>query len=342
MSNHFSAAYLKFPGDDARLDLTDLYVFGSAAGPGTTVLVIDVNPFMMGMNAVPPFLMSADFHPEGVYRINVDNDGDNRADAAFTFVFSEPGEDGTQTGTAYYATGAAAREPGPVGDVLAQDVPVGFTAAARPVGAGQARLFLGVRRDPFFADAEGAFHNFQWTGKDSFADKNIQCIALEVPDAMLGADPVIGVWSTVSVRRDGTLVQVDRGGHPTINPFINPEEIKDTFNTQDPADDVSNYLERWTGILRGNGYSTDEEAKAAALTVLPDILHYDRGRPAVYPNGRNLSDDAFVARMNFLSNGRAGDSGLKPHDGLLAEFPYLEPPVPWGPPDQDAAAPSGQ
>jgi hypothetical protein len=26
MSNHFSAAMLKFPGDDARLDLTDLYV----------------------------------------------------------------------------------------------------------------------------------------------------------------------------------------------------------------------------------------------------------------------------------------------------------------------------
>jgi hypothetical protein len=29
MSNHFSAAMLKFPGDDPRLDLTDLYVFAS-------------------------------------------------------------------------------------------------------------------------------------------------------------------------------------------------------------------------------------------------------------------------------------------------------------------------
>jgi hypothetical protein len=43
-----------------------------------------------------------------------------------------------------------------------------------------------------------------------------------------------------------------------------------------------------------------------------------------------------MARMNFLSNGQAGDSGLKPYDGLLAEFPYLEPPVPWGQPDQAA------
>jgi hypothetical protein len=31
MSNHFSVAYLKFPGDDARLDLTDLYVFATPA-----------------------------------------------------------------------------------------------------------------------------------------------------------------------------------------------------------------------------------------------------------------------------------------------------------------------
>jgi hypothetical protein len=45
MSNHFSAAMLKFPGGDARLDLTDLFVFGSPQNPGKTVLIIDVNPF---------------------------------------------------------------------------------------------------------------------------------------------------------------------------------------------------------------------------------------------------------------------------------------------------------
>ena len=123
------------------------------------MLIIDVNPFMMGLNAVPPFLMQAGFHPGAVYRVNVDNDGDNQADAAFTFVFSEP-EDGTQTGTAYYATGAQAREPGLGGDVLAQGFPVGFCAAARPVHSGPARLFLGLRRDPFFADDEGAFHGW--------------------------------------------------------------------------------------------------------------------------------------------------------------------------------------
>jgi hypothetical protein len=332
MSNHFSAAYLKFPGDDARLDLTDLFVFGAPASPGKTVLIMDVNPFMMGLNALPPFLLNAEFHPGAAYRVNVDSDGDNQADVAFTFTFSEA-ENGTQSGTAHYAAGAAAREPGAGGEVLARDVPVGFSAAARPVEAGPARLFFGVRRDPFFADAEGAFHGFQWTGKDAFADKNIQCIALEVPDGMLGPGPEIGVWATVSVGRDGAWAQVDRGGHPTINPFINPDSAKDAFNTRHPADDVANYLEAWSSVLTGNGYAP-EEATAAALTVLPDILRFDRGRPAVYPNGRHPVDDAFMARMNFLSNGQAGVSGLKPHDGLPADFPYLEPPVPYGPPGQ--------
>ncbi|MGA3154424.1 MAG: hypothetical protein ACLPN6_05520 [Streptosporangiaceae bacterium] len=30
-------------------------------------------------------------------------------------------------------------------------------------------MFTGARRDPFFADAEGALHGFQWTGQDTFA-----------------------------------------------------------------------------------------------------------------------------------------------------------------------------
>ena len=170
MSNHFSAAMLKFPGDDPRLDLTDLYVFASPENAGQTVLILDVNPFMMG----------ADFHPDAVYRINVDNDGDTQADVAFSFVFSES-NDGAQTGTVYHATGSQARETEPVGEVLIDDIPVGFDETATPVEASGCRLFIGVRSDPFFADGEGAFHDFQFTGDDTFAGKNIFSIALEVP-----------------------------------------------------------------------------------------------------------------------------------------------------------------
>jgi len=98
MSNHLSADNLKFPGDDRRLDLTDVFVFKSSDNPGKTVLIIDSNP----TSAPPPIpapVTGPEFHPDAVYRINVDTDGDNHADIAFTFTFSEY-ENGRQTGTA--------------------------------------------------------------------------------------------------------------------------------------------------------------------------------------------------------------------------------------------------
>src|ERR1700678_971789 len=136
MSNHYSAANLKFPGDDARLDFTDLWVFPSVEA-GRTAIVMDVNPFTTGMSAMPPFLMRSDFHPDGVYRINVDRNGDALAEAAFTLTFSERAG-GRQTGTLFYAVGAEARQAEPGGDVLIENTPVAFDdASAAPVMAGQ-------------------------------------------------------------------------------------------------------------------------------------------------------------------------------------------------------------
>jgi Domain of unknown function (DUF4331) len=311
MSNHFSADKLKFPGDDARLDFTDLFVFQSHDDPGKTVLITDYDPFLTG----------PEFHPDGVYRINVDNDGDARADVAFTFVFTEP-SDGRQTATVYYATGNLARQPEPAGEVLIEDTAVGFDATAESVQAGRCRLFIGVRSDPFFADAEGALHGFQWTGQDTFAGKNILSIALEVPNDMLGGDPVIGVWVTVSLRSNGSIMQLDRGGHPTINPFINPEGAHNEYNARQPVDDVANYLQPWSKLLEDNGY-TPEEATKAALMVLPDILRFDRSQAATYPNGRIPTDDVYSARFAWLTHGKVTSDGLKPHDDLLTEFPFL-------------------
>ena len=257
---------------------------------------MNVNPFTTGMSAMPPFLMKPDFHPDGIYRINIDTDGDAQADAAFTFVFSEA-RDGAQAGTVYHATGLEARDPEPSGDILVADIPVSFDDAARPVQAGPVRLSIGVRSDPFFADADGSFHGFRWTGQDAFADRNILSIALEVPNDMLSPDPTIGVWVSVSVRRDGSIVQVDRGGHPTINPFVSPNDTKNEYNRRQPVDDVANYLEIWSKFLEANGGYSPEEARTAALVVLPDILRYDRSQPVAYPNGRSLTGDAFSAGL---------------------------------------------
>jgi hypothetical protein len=322
VSNHFSAANLKFPGDDTRLDLTDVFAFRSEEEPGKTVLIIDSNPTVRPPIELPPMVItSRDFHPEAVYRINIDNDGDAQADVAFTFTFSEF-EDGAQTGIAYYATGAEAREPGPAGQVLTSSIPVSFGASAQPVRAGQIRLFAGTRSEPFFADIEGALHGFNWTGHDDFEGNDVLSIALEVPDDMLGADPQVGIWASISLYRDGVLTQMDRGGNPTINPFINPDGEKDLYNSRQPADDVANYLTPWSKLLENGGYQPDE-ARQAALIVLPDILRYDRTKPAAYPNGRVLTDDVYSMRFAWLTHGKVPPTGLKPHDDLLNGFPYL-------------------
>jgi hypothetical protein len=322
MSNHFSAANLKFPEDDARLDLTDLFVFAAPDNPDRTVLILDANPFMTG----------TEFHPDAVYRIHIDNDGQLETDVAFSFVFSEP-EDGKQTATTYYATGSQARQSEPVGEVLIESTPVGFDASAQPVQAGGCLFFFGVRSDPFFADAEGFLHGFDWTGQDTFAGKNVLSIAVEVPNEMLlGPGPVIGVWATVSVRRDGRFTQVERDGHPSMNPIVIADDQKNEFNAAQPVDDVKNYLEPLSRLLQEHGYTPDA-AHAAALTLLPDILNYDTSRPSSYPNGRVPTDDVFAARTAYLTNGKFRSSGVAPHTDLQAAFPFL------GVPNQPPTAP---
>jgi Domain of unknown function (DUF4331) len=83
MSNHFSADNLKFPGDDRRLDLTNVFAFPSSDNPDKTVLIVDSNP----TSAPPPVAAQAKgpaFYPGAVYRINVDTDGDAHADGTAT------------------------------------------------------------------------------------------------------------------------------------------------------------------------------------------------------------------------------------------------------------------
>jgi hypothetical protein len=324
VSNHFSAAKLQHPGDDPRLDLTDLFVFAAPDNPDRTVLIMNSNPFLKGDG----------FHPDGVYRFNIDNDGDALADAAFSFTFSEL-KDGRQTATVLYATGRDAQTREPRGELLIPAAPVGFDATAVPVQAGLCRLFVGTRSDPFFADADGVLHwlidgakgDFQWTGTDTFAGANILSIVLEVPNHLLGGGPPIGVWITTSLHRDGTLVPMDRGGSPSFNPILNADGIKDHFNATEPVNDVMNYLQPLSESLQQHGYAPDE-ATAAASTLLPDILQYDHTSPARYPNGRAPTDDVFSTRMIFMTHGQTTHQPIKPHDDLLAMFPFLGTPHP--------------
>jgi signal transduction histidine kinase len=139
--------------------------------------------------------------------------------------------------------------------------------------------------------------------------------------------PLAAAQATTSLRRDGVLVPMDQAGNPSFNPILNADDIKDEFNATDPVDDVKNHLQPLSEALQRHGYPPDE-ATATARTLLPDILHYDRTKPARYPNGRVMTDDVFSARMIFMTHGQATPQDVRPHDDLLAHFPYLGPPNP--------------
>ena len=322
MSNHFSAANLKSPGDDARLDLTDLFVFAAPGNPGKTVLIMNSNPFTQGHG----------FHPDAVYRFNIDTDGDALADVAFSFTFSAL-DNGRQTATAYYATGRDAQTREPRGDILIEAPRSASTPPRRPSPPlpavhrrPQRPLLRRRRRRPALADRR--------PDRQLRLDRHRHLRRRQHPVHRRGGPqrharprPGIGTWITTSLRRDGTLVPMDREGNPSFNPILNPNGIKDQFNATDPADDVANYLQPLSEALHQHGYPPGEAA-AAARTLLPDILHFDRTRPAHYPNGRVMTDDVFSARMIFMVHGQATPQPIRPHDDLLAAFPFLGKPNP--------------
>jgi hypothetical protein len=155
MSNHFTGLSLGPPLGDQRLDLCDLYAFQSPADPSHTVLILNANP-------------QADFlHPDAIYRIGIDNDGDLRNDIAFSFVFSEP-NDGRQTVDVYLATGDEAREEEAVGSRIFDAVEVSFGPTPQISQSGSFTFFAGARSDAFFFDFDGIKNLFDITGGRNF------------------------------------------------------------------------------------------------------------------------------------------------------------------------------
>lgn len=134
-----------------------------------------------------------------------------------------------------------------------------------------ARLFVGQRDDGFAINVGVIFDLVNApvavitdptlinAGENDLDEKNITSLALEVAKSCLvadsGSDPVIGVWSTASVRQarlankkppsgydtsfryGGQSVQVSRVGMPLVNEVVIGLPDKDKFNGSEPADD---------------------------------------------------------------------------------------------------------
>ena len=321
MSHHYSGPDFGFPNGDARLDFTDLYAFPKPGDPEKSILIMNVHP-SAGENPPEPTTIEP-FAPEALYELKIDTDGDAVADIAYRMRFSAL-QDGAQTALVRRIDGSQAAGTGDSGRVIFDGAPVSAGSEAKITEAGGIRFFAGWRSDPFFCDVEGAKNNFQFTGDDFFADKDVCSVVLEMPNSALGTREV-RLWARTLVPDDGGgWIQVERGARPAQAVIL--VEEKDAYLAGEPANDAR-FVPAFAHALEHTGGYTPAEAKRVAGTLLPDVLPYDPTRPASFPdNGRTLTDDAFDSFIRILTNGKVAEDNVGPHADLLLEFPYVGPP----------------
>lgn len=138
-------------------------------------------------------------------------------------------------------------------------------------GCGNGRVFVGQRKEPFYIAVGKIFDLFNLnplgpeTGgnNNDLESKNVSSLAMELPIACLtaGADPVIGAYTTASLRQGilvnpapasglgnatvngGAWTQVSRLGMPLVNEVVIGLEDKDRFNASKPEDDAANFAD---------------------------------------------------------------------------------------------------
>jgi hypothetical protein len=174
------------------------------------------------------------------------------------------------------STGGASTFDKPVDNIGNKSIPNYAAYAAKhvyavniPGCATPARMFVGQRKDPFVVNLGETFDlvnikapatefsaGAERAAKDDLAGKNVTSIELEVAASCLtaGADPVIGGWTTASMRQGrllnpapgngaapskegGAWTQVSRLGMPLVNEVVIGLKDKDRFNSSKPSAD---------------------------------------------------------------------------------------------------------
>lgn len=337
-ADHLDAPGLTPPGGDPKLDLTDVYVFGSPECDNCATVLA------MGVNALTAPGVQATFATDAVYEFKIDNDDkDALENWAFRVKFGAPDANGVQSMEVRLASGKSAQS-GDGGRLIVSSRHGRSTglyqAPVVNVGRLGVHAFAGMRDDPFFFDLPGFLTVVSGPGfctsdpaADTFAGTNVSYIVLEVPNWILGSINQIGVWGTTS--RGG--VQVDRMGRPAINTvFIpnNPLEPagsepsqKNAFNAGHPKNDQANFRAEVVDTLEifyGVGSAT---AQALADILLPDVLTYELGTTASFLNGRALADDVIDAELGIVTNGAITTDCVDANDVPFSNsFPYLAAP----------------
>ncbi len=316
MSHHLDSPIAR---QDVRLDITDLYVFRGEVG---TVLAINVCHSI----AAPP---APGYHPEGMYELKLDLDGDHVEDVTYRFIFGARDSGGKQHFTLRRITGAQATDPFAPGKLVAEG-----DTDQEVVGTDGIRVWAGKAGDPFWIEPDvlhAVGHAFQdgttidlgsWTPKQArnlFAGQTVYSIVLELPDTELLAagqsTRPVGVWAVASLATDaGGWRPINRVGHPMIPPLFAQFDstLGNDLNAGRPIDDFTTFgallTRKVAGVVRAYGNAEDPEAYALSFVrrLLPNILPYVVGTPAVFGfnawNGRSLIDNAPAVMFTIAAN----------------------------------------
>ena len=325
-------------------DINDVYVF-EGSNSSRTVLAMTTNPAIN--------LFQGEFGTNVRYVINVDRNGNNLVDLAYVFTFGAADGDNGQpyTVTRYNGFNATSFKAG-------VKLGTGWTGGTG-IGTAKdgAKVFAGVRSDPFFFDLTAFIGTVFGIGSDNldvidgvsadfFAELNTNALVVEVPDDALGG-PNIGVWGQTWYWEDGSWKKADQMGRPAINTVFNTGlvdpnagQTKNRFNMTNPDKQPTAY----DGLFRTNVITTltninavlgtddafgctDYDAETAgqiADILLPDVLTYNTSTPAAGPlNGRALADDVIDIELGLTTNSCVTSDGVDAHSDYLSSFPYL-------------------
>lgn len=220
---------------DPAADNTDVYAFVSPDRPDTTTIVANWFPFEEP-NGGPNFYPWA---TDTRYDINIDNDGDAKADLTYRVTFKTEDRRGRSTflynngpvtslddenllfrqtyklemvdgrGRAHTLIQSGRVAPSNTGPASMPDYGTLRSQAIADVPGG-GKIYVGQADDPFFLDLR-VFDllyggDLSEVGQDTLAGFNVNTIAIQVPNSRLALkgdasrNPVIGVWSDTERR----------------------------------------------------------------------------------------------------------------------------------------------
>jgi hypothetical protein len=337
-------------------DIADVYAFLDPNDNDLVTLAMTFRGFITPGEAVN----FTNFDPNVLYRFEIENTGDAKADLYIDVTFSpREAADKPQTATI--------KLPGGKKNTFTAPTTVSNETATAPTPVitsthGHVSFFAGEVDDPFFFDIP-AFSRFISSvkaghpdpsvfsrGRDTFAGYNVLAIVLSIPKELLAGkkNKVIGVdgvtlQKTFTYNSDGTIKrtgksrQVDRMGNPAVNVALIPFARKNEYNASNTRYDAKGkFAADIIATLKSLGTDDPHISTLANVAVLKgDFLRLDLtvqntgfaggdNAGAGYPNGRRPSDDVIDTILTIVANDTPlGDSVDGNDVPYRNKFPFL-------------------